>query len=461
MSEPTSLNLAPGPRGLPRYGSFFAWDRDPLGFMVRAQREYGDIVHFRLGREPVYLLSHPDHVKHVLVDHAPDYPKPAGPPSPLAGNGLFKSEGEFWKKQRGLIQPAFHRERLTGWVDTIAGGTHAMLERWEARGASAGPFDVAEEMARLACSLMYRIVFTEPQPDAVYEATRKLVWFIGHPERGLKARLPFLSTRRREFGAALAELDAMAYEHIGRRRREGSSRGDMLDFMMEARERASGEGMSDAQLRDEAMNLYAAGYEATAAALAWAWYLLHQHPEAWTRLHEEAVAVLGDRQPGAADLPRLRYASWVFEESMRLYPPAWLLDRQARVADRIGGHDVPAGSIMLMLPYILHRHPGLWESPETFDPERFSPERSAKRSRFAFLPFGAGQRICIGKELAMLKAPIILAMVARRYRLEVVRKGPPGLHAAVTLTLKGGLPAVLRPVSPRSRSEPRPTAVAG
>jgi cytochrome P450 len=460
MSESTPLQLAPGPRGLPRYGSFFAWDRDPLGFMVRAQRRYGDIVHFRLGREPVYLLSHPDHVKHVMVDHAANYTKPAGPPSPLVGNGLFKSEGEFWKKQRGLIQPAFHRERLTSWVDTIAGATQDMLARWRPRAGSAEPFDVAEEMARLACSLMYRIVFTEPQPDAVYEATRKLVYFIGHPERGLKARLPFLSTRRQEFRAALAELDAMAHGHIARRREEGSSRGDMLDFMMAAKDRVTGEGMSDAQLRDEAMNLYAAGYEATAAALAWAWYLLHQHPEAWARLHEEAVTVLGDRPPTAADLPRLRYASWVFEESMRLYPPAWLLDRQAREADRIGGHDVPAGSIMLMLPFILHRHPGLWENPEAFEPERFSPERSAKRSRFAFLPFGAGQRICIGKDLAMLKAPIILAMVARHFRIEVVRKGEPRLHAAVTLTLADGLPATLRLVTPDPRSEPRP-AVAG
>jgi cytochrome P450 len=443
--------LPPGPRETWPFGNGRAFDRDALGFLVRAQRQFGDVLSFRLGGDLLFLLSHPDHVKHVMVDRAAAYVKPAGPPSLLTGDGLFKSEGELWKRQRAMIQPAFHREKLGALVGTIADGTQRMLDAWEARAGE--PFDVADEMARLALTLMGRIVFTQPPGDRLYRATRRIVHFIGHPEQGLRRWLPFLSTRRADFAAELKVLDELAYSEIARRRQAGPASGgsgDMLDFLLAARDRDGG-AMEDRQVRDEMMNLFAAGYEATAAALTWAWLLLHAHPEALKRLRDEAVAVLGDRLPTAEDVPDLRYATWTFQESMRLYAPAWLLDRQAREADQVAGYDIPEGTVVLMLPYILHRHPALWEAPEAFDPERFSPERSAGRHRFAFIPFGAGQRTCIGNNLAMIKGPLVLAMVARRYRLELVDPpARPKLHAAVTLTLEGGLRAVARPAAARA-----------
>jgi cytochrome P450 len=458
MTAKMGLSLAPGPRGIWPFGIALEEDRDPLGFLVRAQRRYGDIVHYRHGKQPFYLLNKPEYVKHVLVDRASNYPKPQGPPSLLTGNGLFKSEGELWKKQRAAIQPAFHRERLTGLVDTLVRGTREMLDRWEERARTGQPFDVGEEHARLTFSLMGRLVFTDEPGDAAYAAVRRAVHLIGHPEPFFKQLflplLPFLSSRREQMVGAVKELDALVYGHIARRRQEGVTRGDMLDMLMGLRDRDTGAPLEDRQVRDEATNLFAAGYEATAAGLTWTWYLLHQHPEVERKLREEVASVLGDRLPTAEDLPRLRYTLMVFEEAMRLYPPAWVLDRQAREADRIGGYDIPAGTILLMLPFLLHRHPDLWEDAEAFRPERFDPERP-RPGRFAYLPFGAGQRICIGNNLALMKAPLILAMQVQRFRLTVVRQAPLAFHAAVTLTLEGGLPVVVSPVQGGARAEAR------
>jgi cytochrome P450 len=467
QSENSRPHLPPGPRGLPFFGSLLERERDPMGTLVRGYQRYGDIVRFRNGpRGNVYLLSRPDHVKQVLVDNAANYPRNEGPGA-LLGNGLFGSEGDFWKRQRGMVQPAFHRERLAGMVGTVVERTQRLLDAWEPRAASGEVFEVASEMSELALSLMGWLVCSQELEKPVHDGIQLHVHFLNHPRHfmadWLLRRMPRFITRR--YSRAPAYLALMDTVHgwgdrLIRERRQRDAQAlpdDILTLLMQARDSA-GQGMSDTELRDELLTLVVGGHEATAMALTWTWYLLHQHPEVQERLRAEVAAVLGDRLPTARDVPALAYANQVFQESMRLYPPAWMFARVAMGPDRIGGYDVPPGTGMAMMSYLVHRHPAAWEEPERFDPDRFSPERSAKRPKFAYLPFGGGQRLCIGNNLALMQATLIIAMVVQRYRVVVRQEGPVEQYAALTLQPRGGLRVSLEPApkvtadAPRARS---------
>jgi cytochrome P450 len=253
----------------------------------------------------------------------------------------------------------------------------------------------------------------------------------------------------RAFLRARQTLDSVVFDIIARRRRGETQGQDLLAMLMEAQDAETGERMTDAQLRDELMTLFIAGYETTANALTWAWYLLSQHPEVEQRARGEVAQVLGERAPGPEDIPRLRYLSQVLEESMRLYPPAWVMVRQAREEDVLDGIRIPADPrlIVAVSPYVIHRQPRFWPEPERFDPERFSPERAADRPKLAYLPFGAGQRHCIGSHFAMMEMVLVLAGVLRRFRPRLVPGRSVELEPLVALRPKGGLPMLLEPVS--------------
>jgi cytochrome P450 len=420
--------------------------RKPLELFTQGFQRHGDVVRFRMGPRPFYMVSHPDLIRRFLAENAGNYPRETGMPGLLLGNGLFESEGDYWRRQRRLIQPAFHRERLRGLVAGMARSLQRMLDAWDARAGQ--PFDMAEEMGRLSIRLVGRAVYSGEPDEALCHALRRLAWLVNNPRhwlvQELARRLSIDTARRREFLGHVRTLEALAADVIARRRASGPE-DDAMSVLVAARDKDTGEAMTDQELRDEFMNLFAAGHEATGTALTWAWYLLAGHPDVAERLASEAAAVLGGRAPTAEDLPRLRYATQVFEEALRLYPPAWRVTRVAVGADRLGGHDVAPGTVVTAITYIVHRHPAFWDAPETFDPDRFAPERAAGRHKFAYLPFGAGQHICVGNNLALLEGTLALAMAAQRFRVSVAPGWKVAIHPAVVLQPRGGLPMIVTP----------------
>jgi cytochrome P450 len=447
------MNRPPGSRGLPYLGNLLERERDPLGTMVRGAARHGDVVRFRMGpRNELYLLNQPALVKHVLVDNAANYPKNEGPGS-LTGLGLFGSEGELWKRQRAMVQPAFHRDRLADMVAPMVPAISARLDAWEARGGE--PFDLADELSDLTLELMCRLTFSAPPPPAVRDGVKLHIEYLNHPRHALSDWMLMevlprfvarrLSSRAAKYRAMLAAVIPWAEALVRERRAMGDAAPrDVLTALAEARD-AQGEPMAEAQVRDELLTLFVGGHEATAVALAWTWSLLSRHPEVEERMRDEVRRVLGGRVPAAADVAELRYIAMVFQESLRLYPPAWMFSRIAQAPDRVADYDVAPGTMMTVVPYLLHRRPDVWEKPESFDPEHFTPERAARRARFSYLPFGGGQRLCVGNNLALVQGPLILAMTAQRLRVKVRQDGPPPIHAALTLRPRDGLPVTVSP----------------
>lgn len=443
---------APGPKGHWFWGSLRERRNESLDFLLRMHREYGDVVQWRMGPvNRVLSLANPEHVKHVLVEHVGRYTKGVGAQrlSSMLGNGLLTSEGDFWKRQRRLAQPAFHRERLVRMVGMMGEEIEHMLERWRARPEPSASLDMSDEMARTTLSIASRALFST---QVVGEADRVLPSLtVGQREVNkrvlslLPLPLSVPTPGNRSFLRARQTLDSVVFDIIAKRRRGETQGQDLLAMLMEARDAETGEQMTDAQLRDELMTLFIAGYETTANALTWAWYLLASHPEVEQRACAEVAEVLGERMPGAEDVPRLRYLSQVLEESMRLYPPAWVLVRQAREDDVLDGIRIPASPrlVVAISPWVLHRQPRFWPEPERFDPERFSPERSAERPKLAYLPFGAGQRHCIGSHFAMMEMVLVLALVLRRFRPRLVPGWKMELEPLVALRPRGGLPMLM------------------
>ncbi|MFP2909702.1 cytochrome P450 [Pyxidicoccus sp. 3LFB2] len=447
------LNLPPGPKGMPFFGSMMEAQNARLDFFVRAFQQYGDAVQIRVGpRQRVVLASHPDYVRQILVDNAQNYAKPHNPPGKLLGKGLFPSEGDAWRQQRRALQPAFHPERMAALVPTMVDSVRKMLDRWDARARSGEVFDIANDMTRLSLSIVGRGVFTddmiEEQPE-VLEACQEIVrmqnmtrkWWQTYLIQLLRLR----TQRRKRFRAGIATLDAAVYAAIAKRRANPTAHPDMLGQMLAARDPKTGEAMNDEQLRDECVNLFFAGHETTAVALTWTYLMLSQHPAVEQRMREEIASVLGDRPPQLMDLPKLRYVTSVFEEVLRLYPPAWVMARKAKEQDKLGPFDLPAGTIVLMMQPIVHKHPAFWEEPEKFMPERFMPETSAKRPRHAYFPFGAGQRLCIGSNMALMQSTVALTMMLQRFKVNVAPGQTVVVDPVVTLRSLHGLQVSVSP----------------
>jgi cytochrome P450 len=447
-----SSKTPPGPRGHWLLGSMPNFLEDSLGYLRRIAQDYGDVVRYRVAHMTWYQVNHPDGIARILQENNRNYGKGAltlGILRPVAGNGLFLSEGEFWLRQRRLMQPTFHHKHVAAFCTMIVDTTQAMLARWEAHLSSSQPLDIMQEMSGLTLEIVSRALFSTPASyDAgVTQAITTLVEDIGY-----RFAVPFYppprvpTPRNRRHRAALAALDHAIYGIIAARRHGDTAGDDLLGLLMGVRDEDTGEGMSDRQLRDELITLFVAGHETTAVALTWVCHLLAEHPDAADRVRAELAAVLGDRAPVAADLPKLPYPRMVIDEAMRLYPPAWITNRQAIADDEVCGYRIPAGAIVMISPYVMHRHPAFWERPDAFDPERFAPDRSAGRPPYVYFPFGGGPRQCIGKGLALIEAQLILATVAQRFQLRHVTGHAIEPLAQVTLRPRGGMPMIVERV---------------
>lgn len=427
----------PGPRGRPLLGVLPELRRDPLGFFTSAARNYGDIVALPVGPRRVYLLNHPDHVRRVLQDNhrnyrlTPYYKRLR----PVFGEGLLTSEGDLWSRQRALIQPAFHRDRLDGLGPLVTAATAMMLERWKVHATQEQAVNVAEEMARLTVGIVARAMFGTDVSKNVAELSRAIVFLLqAVVERtmaltDLTAHLPTPQTLR--FRRALRTLEHLVSSMIEDRRRADPGPRDLLSLLLEAGNR--GHGDDKGQMRDEIKTMLVSGTVTTANALCWTWVLLARHPEVERRLRKEIADGLQGTTPRVEDLGKLGYAKTVIQETLRLFPPTWRLARMAIEADEIGGHAIPAGAIVVFSPYVLQRDPCFWDRPDDFDPERFAPERSIDRPRFVYFPFGGGPRACIGSQFAMMEMQLIVSMVAQRFRLRLRPGHPLDLESVATL----------------------------
>lgn len=397
-----------------------------------------------------YYANSPDSVQHVLLDHADNYVKsPLLRRSlrPLLGQGLLIGEGAPWRRQRRMMAPMFSPRRVLGFVPAMTAASEAMLARWDALPPDR-PADIADQMMQLALEIIGRTMFSDDLGGAIAVLGRAVTEY--QLSRGRSRLIDLLGLPRRvprpgerAAARAVARIDRTIGGLIARRRENGADAEDLLTLLLAARDAETGEPMSDTQIRDEVATILLAGHETTASALAWTWYLLSGDSTVAARLHAELAAVLGGRAPTAEDLPNLVYARMVLEEAMRLYPPVHSFSRQAMAEDRIAGRRIPAGAVVIIAPWLLHRHRKLWEEPDRFNPENFAPARAAARPRFAYLPFGGGPRRCIGASLAMTEALVILAMVAQRYTPRLVphhRVMPIGL---ITLRPEGGMPMFL------------------
>jgi cytochrome P450 len=417
-----------------------------LHAMMNSARKYGDVVYLRLGGDHLYMLHHPDHIHQVLVEQAGKFHKSRLYKQILArflGNGLLVSDGEFWRRQRRLAQPAFHAKRIETYARCMVDFTTQMLESWR----EGETRDMAQDMMRLTLRVVAKTLFDADLSSDAASIGRALTALQETTDRRFSEILPLpdwlptpdhLKERR-----ANATLEAIITRIIDKRRASGEDKGDLLSMLLLA-EDDDGERMTDQQLRDETMTLILAGHETTANTLAWTWYLLAQHPEVEAKLHAELDGALAGRAAARDDLMLLPYTEMVVKEAMRLYPPVWSFTREAVEDVEIGGYVIPKGSIVVVTPYIVQRDARWFPDPERFDPERFDPENEKRLPKYAYFPFGGGPRICIGNTFAMMEARLILATIAQRYRLSLVSQSPVTPEPLITLRPRGGLPMKLR-----------------
>ena len=425
--------------------------RDPLVYFIGLARDHGDVAMARIGPRRVCLLSHPDHVREVLVTQQKNFIKSLSlrRTSALLGQGLLTSDGEPWRTQRRLMQPAFHRERIAGYADTMVAFAARHAGEWR----DGAHVDAHDEMMRLTLAIAGMTLFgaqveaEAKEIGAALDTAMALFRRVTLPMYELLNHLPLPSSRR--LATAKARLDATIYRMIAARRAQVQATGDhgddLLGMLLAARdeESADGAGMTDVQVRDEALTLFLAGHETTANALTWTWILLARHPEVEAALHAEVDAVLGDRAATAADLPRLPYARAVLAEAMRLYPPAWVLGREALDDFEVGGYTVPKGAMVFMSQWIVHRDPRWWPDAEAFRPERWTPEMEAALPKLAYFPFGGGPRKCIGEAFAWMEGVLVLATLARRWRVRIPAAGEVRVYPLITLRPYGAVNAVV------------------
>ncbi|MBO0726077.1 MAG: cytochrome P450 [Blastocatellia bacterium] len=446
MATPIRSVLPPGPSPLIPAVNFFAFRRDPIKFLTGLANRYGDVVRFKVGPLPFVMVGNPDYIRDILVTNHKNFMKGEGLQrgKRLIGEGLLTSEGEFHLRQRRLAQPAFHRQRIASYAATMVEYSARACDGWRAGETR----DVARDMTRLTLAIAGKTLFdadVEGEADEIGEALSAAIELFNRltlPFAQSLERLPLPATRR--FKKARERLDATVYRIINDRRASGEDRGDLLSLLIQARdEDGDGSGMTDRQLRDESLTILLAGHETTANALTWTWYLLSQHPEIETRFHAEVDDVLKGELPDAEDFPRLPYTEMVFAEAMRLYPPAWVIGRRALGDYQINGYAIPARTILLLSPYLIHHDARFFPDPFRFDPERWTPEARESRPKFSYFPFGGGPRVCIGESFAWMEGSLVLATIAQRFRMRLAPGHPVEMRPMVTLRPKYGMRMVL------------------
>jgi cytochrome P450 len=431
----------PGPKGLPFLGNLLEFSRDVLRYYTEWTREYGDIVALRLGGWPAVLINRPDYAEYVLVKNPQNFikfPFFFRHVRAIFGQGLLTSEGELWHRQRRLAAPAFHSQRLAGYGDATVRYTERMLDNWQPDDLRDVHADIMALTLRIAAKALFdaEVERDVAQIGRAFSAVVEEIAFRLRRAYAIPDAIPLPGNIR--YVRGVRRIDRLVTKIIRERRERGEDRGDLLSMLMLARD-DEGQPMSEKQLRDEVITLLLAGHETTAVALSWTWYLLAQHPDADASLAAELQDVLGGRAPTVGDLPQLRFTEQVVTEAMRLYPPAWGFGREALADCEIDGYAIPAGTTIIISPWVTHRDPRYFEQPTAFRPERWSGDFARQLPRFAYMPFGGGPRICIGNRFAMMEAVLILATMAQRFRLQWDRTHPVVPLPSITLRPKGGV----------------------
>lgn len=437
--------VVPGPKLHKMAGTLMDIWRDRLGLMSGVIEEFGDVVRFKMGPKTLYFFNHPEHARHVLADNAENYHKGLGliQAKRVLGEGLLTSEDDLWRQQRRTIQPTFQRDRIARYAGVVVDQAKAMLDELD-HSAGGEPVDVVHEMTHLTLGVLGQTLLDAdlapfdllgPAFDVVQGQAMFEMVSLGMVPMWLP--LP----RQRRFKTAMRQLEDVIFTLTSEREKSGGTGGDdVISRLLEAYRGEKDEELRHRRLRDELVTILLAGHETTSSTLSWTWYLVSQAPEVRERMRAEALSVLGDRDPVYADLHSLVYTNQVIQEAMRLYPPVWILPRRALTEDRIDGFVIPAGADVMICPYTLHRHRDFWDAPDTFDPDRFDPGRTVTRHRYAYIPFGAGPRFCVGNNLGMMEAVLVAAMVARRFSLGLA----PGYEVIpdpmLSLRVRGGLP---------------------
>ncbi len=447
----TKPTRPPGPRGTPIMGVMREFNRDQLGFIERLRLDYGDVVWTRFLYVPAIFLYHPDDIEYVLTTNPKNFIKSMSLRSNffqrLVGKGLLTSQGDEWKRQRRLSQPAFHRERVASYANVMVDYTERLISKWQ----EGETRDTHPDMMRLTLEIVVQCLFSADVSSDVddvgatlkelvkpFAAQATLKWILNN-------RLPTPAHFR--FHALAKKIDNVVYRIIAERRASGRDEGDLLSMLLAARDE-DGSQMSDRQLRDEVMTLFLAGHETTALTMAWSWYLLGTHPESERKFHAELDEVLGDRKPTAADLPRLKFTEQIAKESMRLYPPAYGLGREAIDDCEIGGYQVPKGTQVFMFQWATQRDPRFYDEPQAFRPERWTEDFIERLPKYAYFPFGGGPRVCIGASFAMMEIILCLATIGQKVRLELVPDHPVSIYPAMSLRPKDGIKVVVRNRTP-------------
>ncbi|HLZ31458.1 MAG TPA: cytochrome P450 [Chloroflexota bacterium] len=421
--------------------------RDALGLLSRCARDYGDFVRMRLGPTHIVLISHPALVEELLTTRSHDFRKNLGSRrlGSALGNGLLVSEGDLWLRQRRLMQPAFHRQRIDGMAETMVATASKALESWQAGDRR----DIYREMMDLTLQIAARTLIGTDITEDMTCIRRSSRIMTDHLRSRLFSLMTLLPDRvptpgNLRYAAAVRDLDTLVYRRIaGRRAGPSGGEDDLLGMLLAARDDA-GRGMTDRQLRDEVLTIMSAAYDTTALALTWAWVLLAKHPAAESRLGAEIGTVPRGHAPGALDSSRLTYVEQIVTETLRLYPSAWAIGREALRDTQIGGQSVRKGTTVLLSPYVLHRDPRLFDDPNAFRPERWAAGLLHRLPRFAYVPFGGGQRMCIGSGFAQLEITLLLATITQRFRIELTDPTRPVEPVPVlTLQPRGGVPVTL------------------
>jgi cytochrome P450 len=447
----TTRRVPPGPPRSATLTLLLKLAKDRLALMGEAAGTYGDAVKISIGPKKLYFFNHPDHAKHILADNAANYHKGIGliQAKRALGDGLLTSEGDLWRTQRRTVQPVFQAKRMAVQAGVIADEAGRLVERLRSFQGK-GPVDVIPQMTGLTLGVLGR---------ALLDAELGGYTSIGHSFEAVQDQAMFemvsLSMvptwvplpKQLRFRRARRDLERIVGQLVAERDANPTDGDDVLSRLIESTRAERDPSVGRRRMRDELVTLLLTGHETTASTLGWTFHLVANHPAVWERLHAEAVDVLGDRPPTYADLHRLTYTAQVVDEAIRLYPPVWILTRLAQADDEVGGYHVPAGSDVMVCPYTMHRNPAFWDEPEKFDPDRFDPASAVHRPRYAYIPFGAGPRFCVGNNLGMMEAAFVIAMVARDLRLATL----PG-HRAVpepmlSLRMRGGLPMTVHPAA--------------
>lgn len=417
-----------------------------LNFYSQMWKEYGDIV--RLPIMPnysAYLFAHPSYAEPVLSNHQELYPKPDVVNKPLnlmMGESILTAEGDSWLKNRRLMQPAFHMKQLASLVDVMVSCTESFIKEWESK-PDGEVIDIAEETLKLTLKIAGQTLFSKDISDedsVLGNAFRAGYEFVSYKMNNLWTEPLWIPTSRNTgFKKAKKTLDDLILDIINYRRQNPSERNDLLSMLMSARDEETGEGMSNKQLQNEAITLLVAGHETAASSLAWTWYLLAEHSNIAEKLQEELRTVLNGSNPNFEKLPKLEYTRRIFDETLRLYPPAWGMVRTPKEDDEINGYLIAKNSIVTVGAFMIHRHPEFWQKPDEFNPDNFLQEKVNQRPKFAYFPFGGGKRICIGQNFALMEATIIIALISQRFKLELLPNQSIEIDPTFTLRPKNGI----------------------